>query len=84
MARLIFTHEKGSPPGSEEQLVSPLERDKNWDIYGHYGPGDIFHSEVGAPGIGFSKHRVTRNDRTGLWGVLVESQISELDPWDVM
>lgn len=53
-------------------------------FYGMYEVGDITFSDAAAPGTGRIVHRVTRKDETGLYGVVVENTIREMEPWEVM
>ena len=82
--RYLYSKKATEPLGREKQLASPSVVQQYWDTFGGYKLGDFFYTEVGAPGVGFHKYLVTRNDSTGLWGRLVEADVKELEEWDVI
>ena len=45
--------------------------------------GDIVRSSIAAPGYGYVEYRITRMDDSGIYGVLVNDQSGELEPWMV-
>lgn len=49
-----------------------------------YKVGEVFVSEAGAPGTGHRSWKVIRIDAEGLWGILLQDTIRELEPSEVM
>lgn len=49
-----------------------------------YKVGEVFVADAGAPGTGHRSWKVTRIDAEGLWGIILEDTIRELEPWEVM
>lgn len=46
--------------------------------------GDVVTAYAGAPGTGHISHRITRMDTSGVYGVVVENTMRELDPSEVI
>lgn len=63
-------------------------RYKPYDCYekavAENAPGDILVAYAAAPGTGHVKHRITRIDETGVYGVEIENTMRILDPSEVI
>jgi hypothetical protein len=62
-------------PEHPDGIVVPSEMYED-AMYNHK-VGDIVRHEVGAPGIGYVKYRITRMDETGIYAVVVKSTARE-------
>jgi hypothetical protein len=90
------TAEEGGEQMKEKKLVSPTvgRYDENdvmqivpSELLEEYSRtkrvGDTLCSFAGAPGTGRVIERITRMDATGIYGVVVENTMRELEPWEV-
>lgn len=92
MSRPLYQYKEGKSQKREELLISrydwmyhegfkkPIDRSNEIT---HYKVGDHYHVRVSAPGTGYYDYVVTRIDRSGLYGRLVEANVSELEARDV-
>lgn len=77
-----------------EELVYPpkvwadnSEGSKPYELYEKHKNdpvGTILVAFAGAPGIGRISHMITRVDKTGVYGVMIENTMQMLDPEDVI
>ena len=68
----VFNREMGSHP---YKIYNEYMQTKKVD--------DIIRSHAAAPGYGYTDHRITRMDNTGIYGVKLADTIQELEPWMV-
>lgn len=83
MATLIFGRHAYSfdAPGATEEV--PVKVDHS-DLIENYKVGQLFVTEVAAPGYGTISNIITRIDDEGIWGVLHEDKSGILEPRDVI
>jgi len=83
MAKLIFGRHAFSfnEPGATEHV--PVRVDQSKEIE-KYKVGELFVTDVAAPGFGSISHIITRIDDEGIWGVLHEDKSGILEPRDVI
>lgn len=44
--------------------------------------GENYQISVGAPGIGYIKYKITKIDKKGMWGVIIENTVRILEPYE--
>ncbi len=90
MVKSLYRKARSAGLGQEELLFPKRgwdDREEFSDYYAEqyrkYEVGMEYYTSVGAPGIGGSTYVVTRKDAKGVWGRLVESNVGELEEFDV-
>lgn len=46
--------------------------------------GKTYTYQASAPGIGQTTYRFTREGHEGMYGVMIEDTVRELEPWEVI
>lgn len=86
MEKRIYPPTCWSYNGPDGPMDEPVE--KPYECYLHTVAtkkvGDTLCAYAGAPGTGRVVHRITRIDETGVYGIVIENTIRELEPWEVM
>lgn len=76
-----FNHETdGHNCGLPQSAEPPCRVDQSAGV-DRLRPGDVVQHDVGAPGYGFLRYRVTRVDSDGAWGVRIGGYVRVEEVW---